>query len=106
MSVVAMTREGSASVTREHKFLSINRGNLCVQKLRCSISPVREKRKVNAKDKRRETTRECRGTSSIPRLASLSAALFPGRNECPGTHCGLIVQEEKEDSSCQICQRD
>ena len=42
---------------------------------------------------------------SAPLLASLSAASFPGRNECPGTHCSLIVQEEKEDTSCQICQR-
>ena len=45
------------------------------------------------------------GTSSAPRLASSSAASFPGRNECPGTHCSLIEQEEREDSSCQICQR-
>ena len=46
------------------------------------------------------------GASSAPRLASSSAASFPGRNECPETHCSLIVQEEKEDSSCQICHRD
>ena len=45
------------------------------------------------------------GASSAPRLASLSAASFPGRNECPGTHCSLIEQEEREDSSCQICHR-
>ena len=43
------------------------------------------------------------GASSAPRLASSSAASFPGRNECPGTHCSLIEQEEREDSSCQIC---
>ena len=43
--------------------------------------------------------------SSAPRLASSSAASFPGRNECPGTHCSLIEQEEREDSSCQICHR-
>ena len=46
---------------------------------------------------------EC--TSSALCLASSSAASFPGRNECPGTHCSLIIQEEREDSSCQICQR-
>ena len=40
------------------------------------------------------------GASSAPRLASSSAELLPGRNECPGTHCSLIEQEEKEDSSC------
>ena len=45
------------------------------------------------------------GTSSAPRLASSSAVSFPGRNECPGTHYSLIDQEEREDSSCQICHR-
>ena len=40
-------------------------------------------------------------TSGAPRLASSSAAQFPGRNKCPGTHCSLIEQEEREDSSCQ-----
>ena len=45
------------------------------------------------------------GKSSAPRLASSSAVLFPGRNQCPGTHCSLIEQEEREDSSCQICHR-
>ena len=24
-----------------------------------------------------------------------------GTNECPGTHCSLIEQEERENSSCQ-----
>ena len=66
-------------------------------------------------EKREEWIREIReerlqgiaeGTSSAPRLASSSAASFPGRNECPGTHCNLIEQEKREDSSCQICQRD
>ena len=45
------------------------------------------------------------GASSAPRLASSSAASFPGRNECPGTHCSPIEQERQEDSSCQICHR-
>ena len=63
---------------------------------------------------RREWIREIRGerlqgiaegASSAPRLASSSGVLFPGRNECPGTHCSLIEQEEREDSSCQICHR-
>ena len=45
--------------------------------------------------------------SSITRLASSLAALFPGRNECPGTHCSLIVQKEREDGFCQrnLCKR-
>ena len=63
---------------------------------------------------RREWIREVRGerlqgiaegASSAPLLASSSPASFPGRNECPGTHCSLIEQEEREDSSCQICHR-
>ena len=45
------------------------------------------------------------GASSAPRLASSSAVSFPGRNECPGTHCSLIEQEERGDTSCQICHR-
>ena len=65
-------------------------------------------------DKRQEWIREIRGerlqgiaegASSAPRLASLSAAPFPGRNECPGTHGSLIELEEREESSCQICHR-
>ena len=36
------------------------------------------------------------GTSSAPRMASSSAASFPGRYECPGTYCSLIEQEESE----------
>ena len=44
------------------------------------------------------------GASIAPHLASSSAASFPEKNECPGTHCSLIEQE-REDSSCQICQR-
>ena len=43
--------------------------------------------------------------SSAPRLASSSGASFPGRNECPGTHCSPIEQKERENSSCQICHR-
>ena len=63
-------------------------------------------------EKRREWIREIRGkrlkgkgegASSAPCLASSSAMSFPGRNECPGTHCSLIEQKEREDSSCQIC---
>ena len=45
------------------------------------------------------------GASSAPSLASSSAASFPGRNECPGTHCSLIEQEERENSFCQRGKR-
>ena len=37
------------------------------------------------------------GKNSALRLASLSAAPFPGKNERPGTHCSLVEQEERED---------
>ena len=65
-------------------------------------------------EKRKDWIREARGerlhgiaegASSALRLASSSAASFPGRNECPETHCRLIEQKEREDSSCQICHR-
>ena len=41
------------------------------------------------------------GTSCAPRLASSSAASFPDRNECPGTHYDMIGQKEREDSPLQ-----
>ena len=64
-------------------------------------------------EKRQEWIREIKeraqgiaeGPSSAPRLVSSSAVLFPRRNECPGTHCSLIEQHEREDSSYQICHR-
>ena len=60
MSVAAKTREDTASMTREHKFLGGNRGNLCVKILILdSTPPVREKKRVDMRDKRRETTRDC-----------------------------------------------
>ena len=46
------------------------------------------------------------GRSSTPCLASISAASFPGRNECPGTHYSLIEQKERKTSSCQISTRE
>ena len=36
------------------------------------------------------------GASSTPCLASSSTDSFPGRNECPGTHCSLIEQEKRK----------
>ena len=65
-------------------------------------------------EKREEWIREVKGDklqeiagsrSGTPHLASSSAASFPGRNECLGTRCSLIVREEREDNSCQMCQR-
>ena len=59
-------------------------------------------------EKRQEWIREMRGerlqgiaegASRAPHLASSSAASFPGKNECPETHCSLIEQERKDRSS-------
>ena len=89
-------------MTREHKFLGGNQENQCVKEFRCdNTPPVREKGRVDTRDKRRETTRDCTEYELRTRLASASVA-SSGRNECSGTHCNLIVQEKK-DSSCQIC---
>ena len=58
-------------------------------------------------EKRREWIRGERlqgiaeGTSNVPRLASSLAASFPGKNQCPRTHCNLIEQENREDSSAR-----
>ena len=65
-----------------------------------------EKREAWIREIRSEKLQEIeKGTSSVSRRASSLAASFSGRNECPGTNCSLIAQEEKEDSSCQICLR-
>ena len=56
-------------------------------------------------EKRKKWIREIRGeslqgiandASSAHRLVSSSAASFPGRNECAGTHCSLIEEDERE----------
>ena len=56
-------------------------------------------------EKRREWIREIRGerlqgiaegASSAPRLASSSAVLFLGRNECLGIHCSLINRRREK----------
>ena len=62
MSVAPKMREGTVSVTREHTFLSRNRDNLRVKEFRRgSTPPVREKIRVDTRDKMRETTTDCRG---------------------------------------------
>ena len=63
------------------------------------------KKKVDTREIRERLQGIAEGASSTPHLASSSAALFPGRNECPWTHCSLIEHEEREDSSCLICDR-
>ena len=70
------------------------------------MTPVRDKTRVDTREKRRERLQGiAEGASITPRLASSSDSSFPGRKNCPGTHCSLIEQEEREDSSCQICHR-
>ena len=43
------------------------------------IVRLQSEKRVDARDKRKETTRDYGGTSSAPCLASSSAASFPGR---------------------------
>ena len=56
---------------------------------------------MDTRDKRKRLQGIAEDTSSAPHLASLSAASFPARNKCPGTHCRLIELEERKNSSCQ-----
>ena len=76
MSIAAKTREDTASMTREHKFLSENRGNLCVKIFRGdSMPPVRDKTRVDTRDKRRDTTRDCGG-------AQVALPVWQARQPC------------------------
>ena len=50
----------------------------------------KEERIREVRGKRLQGTAE--GTSCALRLARLSSASFLGGNECPGTHCSLIVK--------------
>ena len=61
VSVTTETSEKTASVTREHNFIGGHRGNLSVEEFRRDRAPpVREKRRVDTRSKRRETTMDCR----------------------------------------------
>ena len=61
-------------------------------------SPRKEEWIREIREKRLQEIAE--GRSSAPRPTSSSVKSLHGRNECPGTHCSLIEQEEREDSSC------
>ena len=100
MSVAAQRRESTS--------FSVEIEGTCVSKnLNETVRLQSEKREEWIREIRGERLQEiAEGASSAPRLASSSAASFPERNECTGTHCSLIEQEETEDSSWQICQRD
>ena len=86
-------------MTREHKFLSGNQGNLCVKEFQQDgMPPVQEKKRMDTRENRGERLQEiAEGVSSAPCLASSSTMSFLGKNECLGIHCSLIVLEERED---------
>ena len=58
-------------------------------------------KKFDDKSKKTTCCWWCHLTSSKKCICP-SAVLFPEKHECLGTHCSLIEQEKKEDSSCQI----
>ena len=72
-------------MTREHKFLSGNRGNLCVKIFgRDSMPPVREKTRVDTRDKRRETTRDCEGCKYRSPSGKLVSSVVPWEKRVSG----------------------
>ena len=101
MSVAAKTKEDTGSTSSLVKI----EGTWVSKNFDETVRLQSEKREEWIQEIRGERLQGiAEGVSSSPRLASSSAASFSGRNECPGTHC-LIEQEEKEDSSFQICHR-
>ena len=47
-------------MTKEHKFLNGDQENLCVEGFRRDSTPsVREERRVDTRDERTETTKDC-----------------------------------------------
>ena len=83
---------------------SVEIGGTCVLKNLDETVCLQSEKKimVDTRENRRERLQGItERTSSTPRLASLSAASFPKRNECAWTHCSMIEQEEREDSSCR-----
>ena len=89
VSVAAKTREDTASMTREHKFFCKNRGTCVSKNLDETLRLQSEKRQEWIQERLQGIAE---GASRAPSLVSSSAASFPGRNECPGTHCSLIEQ--------------
>ena len=107
MSVAAETRKDAESMTIENKFLIGNRRYLSVKEFRYdSKSPIRKKRRGVREIKGERLRGAAESSSSATSQANSSAASFPGRNESPGTHCSLIVEEKREDRCCQIYRGD
>ena len=72
-------------MTREHKFLGGNRGNLCVKIFgRDSTPPVREKTRVDTGDKRRETSRDCGGRKQRSPSGKLVSLVVPREKRVSG----------------------
>ena len=72
---------------------------MCQRILIDSTPPVQEKTGVDTRDKReRDYKRLQRAQVALP-VWLVSRVVI---REKPGTHCSLIEQEEREDSSCQI----
>ena len=74
---------------------------------------LRETVRLQSK-KRKEWTREVRGEtvhrtaggrSSAPRLANLTSAPLSGKNQCPGSHCSLMVKVKRKNSPAR-CARE
>ena len=70
---------------REHKFLSRNQGNLCVEEFDKTICLQSEKREERIQEMRGERLQGIvEGASSAPHLASSSAASIPGETSVLG----------------------
>ena len=56
-------------------------------------------------EKREEWLREIRGERLQEIAEGASSAPCLAFSSAPSFHCSLIEQEEREDSSCQVCHR-
>ena len=86
MSVAAKTRENTASVTREHKFLSGTDGTCVSKNFDEMVRLQSEKRQEWIPEVRKERLQGiAEGTSSASCLTNSSASSFAGIKECLGT---------------------
>ena len=85
-------------MTRGHKFLSGNQGNMCVKELRCnSTPPARDKTRVDTRGNKGKTTRDSGGRKHRSRLTvpARSATEFETR-EKTGERTGWRGQNESQ----------
>ena len=83
VSVAAKTREDTATVTREHKFLVGYQGNLWVEEFRLdSTPPVGETIRVDTSGERLQGIAE--GRSSAPVWPAYQPRHFPGEMSVQG----------------------